>query len=295
MKEALGGGPMDATGNTLHKTSAGFTVRPLSPALGAEISGIDLRDPIDDDLKQKFLDVWHQYLVILLRNQTLDEDAQVRFAETFGPPAKTTSGRTYSAKHPSVMLISNIRKDGKPIGALPDGEMHFHTDQCHQELPAKATVLYAIEVPKKGGNTLFSNAYTAYETLSEDIKQRIASRRALNAYTTDTTLRSATYDDAKSSYWHPVVRTHPATGRKALYVNRLMTREIEGLPREESDAILQQLFDHQEQARFVYEHVWRIGDVLMWDNRCTLHARTDFSAGERRLLRRVTILGEKPV
>jgi taurine dioxygenase len=286
---------MEATATTLHKKHAIFTVRQLSSALGAEILGVDLRDPIDEELKQKLLDAWHQHLIILLRNQTLDEDDQVRFAENFGPPAKTSSGRTFAGvKHPSVMLVSNIREDGKPIGALPDGEMHFHTDQCHQEIPAKATLLYAIEIPSKGGNTLFSNAYAAYETLPEDIKRRIAGRRALNAYTTDTTLRSTNYDNAKSSYWHPVVRTHPATGRKALYVNRLMTREIEGLPRAESEAILQKLFDHLEQPKFVYEHVWRPGDILMWDNRCTLHARTDFSAGERRLLRRVTILGEKP-
>jgi len=285
---------METTANTLEKKPSTVSVRQLSPALGAEIMGVDLRNPISDELKQKFLDVWHQHLVILLRNQTLDEDAQVRFAETFGTPAKNTSGRTFSAKHPSVMLVSNIREDGKPIGALPDGEMHFHTDQCHQATPAKATMLYAIEIPSKGGDTLFSNAYAAYETLPDEIKQRIAGRRAFNAYTTDTTLRSTNYDDAKSSYWHPVVRTHPATGRKALYVNRLMTREIEGLPREESEAILEKLFDHQEESRFVYGHVWRPGDILMWDNRCTLHARTDFSAGERRLLRRVTILGEKP-
>ena len=286
---------METTTSTLKENPSTVSVRQLSPALGAEIMGVDLRNPISDELKQKFLDVWHQHLVILLRNQTLDEDAQVRFAETFGTPAKNTSGRTFSAKHPSVMLVSNIREDGKPIGALPDGEMHFHTDQCHQATPAKATMLYAIEIPSKGGDTLFSNAYAAYETLPDEIKQRIAGRRAFNAYTTDTTLRSTNYDDAKSSYWHPVVRTHPATGRKALYVNRLMTREIEGLPREESDAILEKLFDHQEEPRFVYGHVWRPGDILMWDNRCTLHARTDFSAGERRLLRRVTILGEKPV
>jgi taurine dioxygenase len=275
--------------------TAVFTVRPLSAALGAEIIGVDLRDPIDDALKQKLLDTWHRYLVILLRDQTLDEDAQVRFAETFGTPAKVSSGRTFSVKHPSVMLVSNIREDGKPIGALPDGEMHFHTDQCHQETPAKATLLYAIEVPSQGGDTLFANAYAAYETAPGDIKARIAGRRALNAYTADTMLRSASYDNAKSSYWHPVVRTHPATARQALYVNRLMTREIEGLPRAESEAILQQLFDHQEQPQFVYQHVWRPGDIVMWDNRCTLHARTDFTAGERRLLRRVTVLGERPV
>jgi taurine dioxygenase len=286
---------METTVATLQSNAAAFAVRQLSPALGAEILGVDLGDPISGSLKQRLLDTWHEHLVILFRTQTLDEDSQVRFAETFGAPAKITSSRAFSAKHPSVMLISNIREDGKPIGALPDGEMHFHTDQCHQEIPAKATLLYAIEVPSKGGNTLFSNAYSAYEALPEDLKHRIAGRRALNAYTSDTTLRSASYDDAKSSYWHPVVRTHPATGRRALYVNRLMTREIEGLPQEESDAILQRLFDHQEQPKFVYEHVWRPGDLLMWDNRCTLHARTDFSSGERRLLRRVTILGEKPV
>jgi taurine dioxygenase len=275
--------------------SATFALRPLSPALGAEISGIDLRDPIDAALRAKLLDAWHEHLIILLRDQVLDEDAQVRFAETFGPPAKITSGRSFSVKHPSVMLISNIRQDGKPIGALPDGEMQFHTDQCHQAVPAKATLLYAIEIPSHGGNTLFANAYAAYATLPDDIKARIEGRRALNAYDKDSTQRTARYDNAASSCRHPVVRTHPATGRKALYVNRLMTREIEGLSRAESDALLEKLFDHQEQQQFVYEHVWRPGDLLMWDNRCTLHARTDFPAGERRLLRRVTILGEKPV
>src|SRR5205814_2664127 len=116
-------------------------------------------------------------------------------------------------------------------------------DQCHQAIPAKATVLYAIEIPSRGGDTLFANAYTAYETLPEVIKHRIAGRRALNAYDKDSTLRTGNYDNAGSSCWHPIVRTHPATGRKALYVNRLMTREIEGLPRNESDALLQKLFD----------------------------------------------------
>ena len=284
---------MDATATQARPAT--FALRPLSPALGAEISGIDLRDPIDAALRAKLLDAWHEHLIILLRDQVLDEDAQVRFAETFGPPAKITSGRSFSVRHPSVMLISNIRQDGKPIGALPDGEMQFHTDQCHQAVPAKATLLYAIEIPSHGGNTLFANAYAAYATLPDDIKARIEGRRALNAYDKDSTQRTARYDNAASSCRHPVVRTHPATGRKALYVNRLMTREIEGLPHAESDALLEKLFDHQEQQQFVYEHVWRPGDLLMWDNRCTLHARTDFPAGERRLLRRVTILGEKPV
>jgi alpha-ketoglutarate-dependent taurine dioxygenase len=273
-----------------------FAVCPLSPALGAEIVGVDLRDTIGDALAKDMLDAWHQHLVILLRGQQLTEDDQVRFAERFGPPAKIHT-KQFVRSHPAVMLISNVRENGQPIGALPDGEMQFHTDQCHQEIPAKASMLYAIEVPSVGGNTLFANAYLAYETLPADIKRRIEGRKALNAYDYDTaaTIRKADVPDGAPCFAHPVVRSHPATGRKALYVNRLMTRRIEGLDPKESEELLTVLFDHQEQPQFIYEHVWRPGDILMWDNRCTLHARTDFSAGERRLLRRVTILGEKPV
>jgi taurine dioxygenase len=271
-------------------------VRPLSPVLGAEITGIDLSRQIDESIFAEIQDVWHQSLVLLLRDQKLSEQDQVRFAEKFGPPAVIHT-KQFVRNHPAVMLISNIREDGKPIGALPDGEMHFHTDQCHQERPAMASMLYALEVPSTGGNTLFANGYKAYETLPAEIKRRIEGRKALNAYDYDTaaTKRSTRLAQGVPSYVHPVVRTHPATGRKALYVNRLMTVRIEGLSAHEGDELLAFLFDHQERPEFVYEHVWRAGDLVIWDNRCTLHARTDFSPNERRLMRRVTILGEKPV
>jgi taurine dioxygenase len=270
--------------------------RPLSPALGTEIVGVDLRREIDDQTFAQILAAWHDNLVILLREQELSEEDEVRFAERFGPPAVIHT-KQFVRNHPAVMLISNIREDGKPIGALPDGEMHFHTDQCHQERPAMASMLYAIEVPSVGGNTLFANGYRAYETLPAEIKRRIDGRKALNAYDygSAATKRGTRLGDGVPSYVHPVVRTHPATGRKALYVNRLMTVRIEGMPPRESDELLDFLFDHQERREFIYEHVWRPGDLLMWDNRCTLHARTDFSADERRLMRRVTILGERPV
>jgi len=270
-------------------------LRPLSAALGAEIIGIDLRQEIDDDVFAHIRDAWHQNLVILLRDQKLIEEDQVRFAAKFGSPAQIHT-KQFVRSHPAVMLISNIREDGKPIGALPDGEMHFHTDQCHQERPAMASMLYALEVPSTGGNTLFANGYKAYETLPPEMKRRIEGRKALNAYDYETaaTKRGTRLAPSVPSYAHPVVRTHPATGRKALYVNRLMTVRIEGLPAQESDELLATLFDHQERREFIYEHVWRAGDLLIWDNRCTLHARTDFSPNERRLMRRVTILGEKP-
>jgi len=271
-------------------------VRPLSSALGAEILGIDLHDDIDARVFAQIRDAWHQNLVIVLRGQNMSEEDQVRFAEKFGPPAMIHT-KQFVRNHPAVMLISNIREDGKPIGALPDGEMHFHTDQCHQERPAMASMLYALEVPRAGGNTLFANGYTAYETLPPEIKRRIDGRKALNAYDYETaaTKRGTRLSQSVPSYAHPVVRTHPPTGRKALYVNRLMTVRIEGLPAQESEDLLAMLFDHQERREFIYEHVWRVGDLVIWDNRCTLHARTDFSPDERRLMRRVTILGEKPV
>ena len=271
-------------------------VRPLSASIGAEIVGLDLSQPMSDALFAKVLDTWHQNLVILFRDQQLSEDDQVRFGALFGPPAVSHTKR-FTTANPAVMLISNIRENGQMIGALPDGEMHFHSDQCHQERPAMASMLYALEVPSKGGNTLFANAYKAYETLPESIKTRIEGRKALNAYDYQAaaTHRGTRLREGIPSCWHPAVRTHPATGKKALYVNRLMTIAIEGMPEEESDRLLGTLFDHQEQPQFVYEHVWRPHDLLLWVNRCALHARTDFSAAERRLLRRLTILGEKPV
>jgi taurine dioxygenase len=275
--------------------SENFHTRPLSPAIGAEVIGVDLSKPLNDELFAKILSVWHQSLVILVRDQHLTEDDQVRFGERFGPPAVSHT-RRFITKNPAIMLISNVRENGQLIGALPDGEMHFHSDQCHQERPAMASMLYALEVPTKGGNTLFANAYLAYETLPAAVKVRIDGRKALNAYDYDgaSTRRGTKLREGIPSYWHPVVRTHPATGRKALYVNRLMTIAIEGMPQSESEELLSMLFEHQEQPKFVYEHVWRPHDVLLWDNRCALHARTDFSADERRLMRRMAILGEKP-
>jgi taurine dioxygenase len=187
-----------------------FAVRPLSPALGAEIVGVDLSSEINDLTFAQIRDAWHQNLVILLRDQELSEEDEVRFAERFGPPAVIHT-KQFVRNHPAVMLISNIREDGKPIGALPDGEMHFHTDQCHQERPAMASMLYALEVPGAGGNTLFANGYKAYEALPDAIKRRIDGRKALNAYDYDSAAmkRGTRLTEGVPSYVHPVVRTHP--------------------------------------------------------------------------------------
>ena len=279
-----------------HVRTETLTAAPLSPAIGAEIVGLDLRAPLDDVQFEVILRAWHHHCVLLFRNQHLEAEDQLRFAGRFGELSKVINNHSKNSGHPSVMLVSNIRKDGQLIGGLPDGEMYFHSDQCYVERPIKATTLYAIELPRQGGNTLFANMYLAYETLPADVQRQIAGLKAMNVYDYDNnpTMRGSTIREGVPHYAHPIVRTHPDTGRKALFVNRLMTDHILDVPRAESDRLLGFLFDHQEQRRFVYEHVWSPGDLMLWDNRCSLHARTDFDPRERRLLRRVAILGEKP-
>jgi alpha-ketoglutarate-dependent taurine dioxygenase len=269
---------------------------PVSPALGAEIRGVDASRPLSDELFHRIEKAWHQHLVILLRDQRLDEDEQVRFAERFGPLSPIHTDH-HSEKNKAVMYIGNRKQDGKIVGALPLGEMQFHSDQCYRERPAMGTMLYAIEIPAEGGNTLFANAYKAYDALPEDVKSRVNGRQAVQVYDYGGgVLDRANMVEPKDgmSFAHPVARTHPATGRKALYVNRLMTHHIEGLAREESERILAAMFATIERPEFIYEHRWRVGDLLLWDNRCTLHARRDFDPNESRWLRRVTIQGERP-
>jgi len=282
-----------------------LTVKPLSPALGAEIAGIDLRDDQPAQTIAEIIEAWHQHLVLVFRGQSLSEQDQIRFAEHFGALQKRTRPRealnegAYVQRPEYTMLVSNIRENGKLIGSLPDGEMHFHSDQCYIEKPATATFLYAIEIPSHGGDTLFLNMYKAYEALPAELKARVEGRKAVNAYLYDSLTRSLNQKNVDFSkhphYSQPIVRTHPDTRRKALYVNRLMTFSVEGMADDEGGALLDKLFDHIEQDKFIYTHKWRVGDLVLWDNRCTLHARTDFSDQERRLLRRNVVMGERVV
>jgi taurine dioxygenase len=275
-------------------------VRPLSSALGAEIVGVDLRETLDPATVEQIIAAWHDNLVLLFRDQSLSEDDQVRFARHFGAlqgrqrplDKQAESGHR---KHPEVMLVSNIRENGKLIGSLPDGEMQFHSDQCYVEKPPTGTFLYAMEIPSEGGDTLFLNMYRAYETLPPEIKAKIDGRKAMNVYAYGSTSRDANVVDLSRfpHFVQPVVRTHPDTGRKALYVNRLMSWTIEGMDETESSTLLDGLFDHAEQDQFIYAHRWRVGDLILWDNRCTLHARTDFSNAERRMLRRLVVQGDR--
>ena len=274
----------------------------LTPHIGVEVMDIDLATRPDDETVRKIYNLWLDNIMVVFRDQSLDQEQLLQVTRYFGTPGGNARPKEYrtSGQHdmlPGIMLISNIRANGEPIGALPDGDMMFHHDMIHADVPDKATCLYAVEIPSEGGNTLFASGYAAYETLDSDLRDSLEGKRAFHHYNYGSQHRG---DDigtpAFSESEHPVFRTHPETGRKAIYVDRLITASIVGMEDGESEAVLTRLFDHSENDEFVYEHEWRKGDLLLWDNRCSMHARRDFPSNERRLLWRTTVSsGDRPV
>jgi taurine dioxygenase len=278
-------------------TKVRLDVVPLTEHIGAEVRGIDLRERPDDVTIAAIYKAWLDHLVLIFPQQTLSQEDLIRVTGYFGelgelgrPPKYFPKG--YSKILPGIMMISNIRENGEPIGALPDGEMMFHHDMIHAEIPSKATLLYAVEIPSTGGNTLFASGYAAYDTLDPAIRGPLEDRLAQHHYNYGSTQRG---DDKGTEVFgecmHPVFRTNEDTKRKAVYVNRLMTVGVQGMPQDQSAPLLEAVFDHAEKREFVYEHVWRLGDLLLWDNRCSSHARTDFPTTERRLMLRTTVKG----
>jgi taurine dioxygenase len=245
---------------------------------------------------------WTQHLVLVFRGQTLSQDDQLRFASYFGelgsrkqaPQALRSRAEGIQQDHEKVLLVTNIKLDGQPIGAFGDGEFWFHIDSGYSARPYKYTFLYALELPSRGGNTLFSNMYKAAEAVPPELRAKLAGKRALHIHEYNRARQASHSGDISDipHCFHPVFITHPETGRKALFVDRLMTTRIEDLNEEESAATLAELYVIGERREFIYEHVWKLGDFLMWDNRCTIHARTDFPKEERRLLRRCTVEGD---
>ncbi len=274
-----------------------FNVSPLSDTLGAEIGGLDLSGPLEAPVVEALREAFHEHLILLFRGQDLTWQQQIAFASRFGPLGvrkRKAEDRPEGTQADHMMLVSNIRKDGKPIGSLPDGEMLFHHDMCYVPAPDMATLLYAIEPTRDGGHTLFANMYAAYDTLADDLKAAIEGREVMQVYNYLPTVR-VDPDEDPSKYDHyvqPAVIVHPRTGRRALYVNQLMSARIEGLAASDSAAVLEAIRSHLDRPELSYEHVWRAGDLVMWDNYCTCHARTDFPPDQTRLLRRCTVAGE---
>ena len=268
---------------------------PLAPALGARVTGINLREAYDEPVAAAMRAAFVEHAMLCFPNQKISAQDQVRFAAVFGPvdaafrPPSATLATTNAKR--GVMLVSNIRRNGRQIGSLPDGEMHFHSDGAHRKVPYRATTLFAIRIPSRGGETLFANLTRAYEALPRSRKQWLEGKRARHIYNYDSVTRDL-IDESRtdlSEAIHPLVKVHPDSGRPALYLSRLMTDSVVDTDPAESGPILEELFDHAEKPEFVYAHRWTPGDLVIWDNRCLNHARTDFPAAEERLLRRYTV------
>jgi taurine dioxygenase len=281
-----------------------LNVVPTSAVLGAEVRGIDLKS-LDDVQFAAFKRAWHQHEVLLVRGQTLSDQDLVAFSRRFGDldwaPVQET-GRRFVEGIPEIYIVSNVKLNGEPIGSLGSGEAVWHTDMSYLDVPPMASMLYALEIPPVGGNTSFCSMYAIYDALPAALKQRIATLKIKH----DGTYNSGGYlrqgvtptDDPRTSPGavHPLVCTHPDTGRQMLYLGRRRNAYLLGLELAESEALLDELWLYVERPEFSWEHVWQVGDLVMWDNRCTMHRRDPFDDSARRVMHRTQIKGSaRPV
>jgi alpha-ketoglutarate-dependent taurine dioxygenase len=279
---------------------ATFETIPTGAVLGAEVRAGDLRT-LDDIAFAKVLEAWHEHSVVLFRDQALTDHDLIAFSRRFGDldwaPIQE-NGRRFVEGMPEIYIVSNVKVNGEAIGSLGDGEAVWHTDMSYLEVPPKASMLYAVEIPPWGGNTSFCCMYSIYEALPAALKARIEGLKIKH----DGTYNSGGYvrqgvmptDEPRTSPGaiHPLVCTHPDTGRRMLYLGRRRNAYIAGLELAESEALLDELWSYVARPEFSWEHVWRVGDLVLWDNRCTMHRRDAFDPSARRIMHRTQIKGE---
>ncbi len=290
---------MDAT-----MTTEAIEVTPTGAALGADVQGIDLTRPLQPGAVAAIADAWARHLVLRFRGQHgLSLDALIAFSRHFGqldrrPIASAEMGKAFEGDYPEITVISNVVVDGKPVGGLGAYESSWHSDMTYNPLPPLGSALYAVEIPPSGGNTAFANMERAWETLPDALKRRVEGLTCVH----DASRNSAGelrlgYEDVTDprktvGAVHPVVRRHPVTGRRSLFLGRRRNAYLTGLSVQESESLLDALWAHACRPEFAWEQVWQLGDLVMWDNRCTLHRRDAFDPSTRRLLWRTQITGE---
>jgi taurine dioxygenase len=272
---------------------------PTGAALGAELRGIDLKS-LDESQFAALERAWHRHQVLLVRGQSLNDQDLIGFSRRFGDldwaPVQET-GRRFVEGLPEIYIVSNVMVNGEPIGSLGAGEAVWHTDMSYLEVPPMASMLYALEVPPTGGNTSFCSMHAVYDALPSPLRQRIANLKIKH----DGTYNSGGYlrqgvtatDDPRTSPGavHPLVCTHPDSGRRMLYLGRRRNAYLVGLELAESEALLDELWQFVERPEFAWEHAWRVGDLVLWDNRSTMHRRDPFDAATRRVMHRTQIKG----
>jgi len=280
-----------------------FEIRPFDAALGAEVVGLDLNQPLSDEDFRRIHRAHLDHHVVVFRDQRITPDQQIAFSRRFGPLQIHVLNQFQLANHPEILIVSNVLKDGKPIG-LGDAGHFWHSDLSYKEKPSLGSLLHAIELPAEGGDTLFANMHAAWDSLPAELQRKVEGLTAEHTYL-------ARYAELqKRSPWRPnltaeqiaqvkpviqpVVRTHPETGRKALFVSEHFTTRIVGLPEDESRALLDTLFAHSVKPEHVYRHQWREHDLVFWDNRSLLHLAAGTPDHLRRVMYRTTIEGDTP-
>lgn len=280
-------------------------VLPSGKALGAEIV-VDLASEIDDATFQEIEAAFHDHIVVVFRNQRLSSERQIAFSRRFGELEIHIVKKYLLAEYPEILLVSNIKNAaGENIG-LADAGFTWHSDVSYRKHPSRCSLLYAIEVPEQDGvtlgNTVFTNTIRAYETLPESMKTWLTGRRAVHRYSERMRVADSPRPKLTAAQLaetpdvaHPIVRTHPFTGRRALYVTKGECIGIEGVPEDEGRAVIEELHDHCIRPAFQYRHQWRMGDLLMWDNATAMHlAICDYALPQRRLMHRTTVIGSVP-
>jgi taurine dioxygenase len=292
---------LSAEETSARRSGAGIAVIRSQAGLGAEVTGVDLRD-LDERGFARVLQAWHEHSALLFRNQTLGDQDLVAFSRRLGDldwAPIMENGRRFVEGMPEIYIVSNVKVNGDAIGSLGDGEAVWHTDMSYLELPPKASMLYALEVPASGGNTSFCTMYGVYDALPAALKERIAPLKIKHdgTYNSGGYLRAGVQatDDPRSSPGavHPLVCTHPETGRRMLYLGRRRNAYLVGLELAESEALLNELWSYVDRPELAWEHKWRVGDLVLWDNRCTMHRRDAFDPGSRRVMHRTQIKGER--
>jgi taurine dioxygenase len=278
-------------------------VKPTEAPLAADIEGIDLAGSLTPEIAAAIKEAWGEHLVLRFRGQRLSDDDLLRFSRQFGeldwaPIAAANDapeGREY------VMVVSNVVENGQAIGQLGAYEAIWHTDMSYVAEPPMASALYSLEVPPEGGDTGFCNMYLAYDTLSPELRRQIEGRLCRHDASRNSAgeLRRGFVDATDASQTvgaeHPIVRTHPVTGRRALFLGRRRNAYIPGLPLAESEALLDALWAHATHEKFTWYQQWRRGDLILWDNRAVMHRRDAFDPATRRIMHRTQIKGDRPV
>ena len=287
-----------------------------SGSLAAEVTGVDLSKPLSNDVFQEILSAWHGNLLLIFPEQKITKEEHIEFSRRFGDLEVHPSGKHVLKDHPELLWLTNEQDSEGKYVSLRDGGSIWHSDLSYMALPSRCSLLYAIDVPEDGGDTEWANMYRAYDTLPEYLKIKIADLKAVHQFDLADNPRfdppsGMTEEDKIGSIWekksaeakartpdviHPVVRTHDVTKRKALFVNRRFTTHVFDMDASEGEELLLELFDHLERPENVYHHSWSVDQLLLWDNRCTVHlACGAVPDNQLRTMLRTTVRGDIPV